>query len=173
MKYSLISIITILILNSCIGDEKVAQLKLVQGYKPIYAPYETIKKIESLSDQKLKKPGKIYIKDNFLFINDIGRGIFVYDNSDKKNPKMLSFLSIPANNDMSIKGNFLFADNGEDLITVDITNPKSPIVGNRLEKMFPYPSYPAERGSFECVDQTKGYVIGWQLTELENPKCFR
>ena len=67
----------------------------------------------------------------------------------------------------------LEADNGDDLVSIDISDPNSIKVLKRIEKAFPYPSYPNERGKFECVDPSKGYVKAWEYVELINPKCFR
>lgn len=153
-------------------DEKVANKKIM-GYKPIYTDYESIRKIELQKARGLTSPGKIYIKGKFLYINESGDGIHIFDNTDKANPKPLAFLSIPVNKDVSIKDNILYADNGDDLVTIDISDVNSIKVLKRVEKAFPYPSYPNERGYFECVDPSKGYVKAWEYVELTNPKCFR
>jgi len=163
----------IALLNSCMHeDEKVANEK-VMGYRPIYTDYASIRKIELQKARGLTHPGKIYTKGKYLYINESGEGIHIFDNSDKTNPKPVAFLSIPVNKDISIKNDILFADNGDDLVSIDISNPNSIKVLKRVEKAFPYPSYPNERGKFECVDPGKGYVKAWEYVELTNPKCFR
>jgi hypothetical protein len=145
----------------------------IKGYKPIYISYDTFRKVESQKAQKLRKPGKIYVKGKFLYINEIGVGVHVYDNSDKTKPINLSFISIPANKDISIIDNILYADNGDDLVAIDISDPLTAKLMKRVEKAFPYPSFPPQRGSFECVDPTKGFVVDWEYTELVSPKCYR
>ena len=145
----------------------------VMGYKPIYIVAADFRKVESIAPRKLQKPGKIYIKDKYLYINEIGEGIHVFDNSDKTKPLPVSFISIPANQDISISGNTLYADNADELVAIDITNPKAIVLKKRVEKAFPYPSYPIERGKFECVDPKLGFVKRWEYTELINPKCSR
>ena len=153
-------------------DEKVVNEK-VMGYRPIYTDYASIRKVEVQASRALKKPGKIYIKDKYLYINEIGEGIHIFDNSDKTHPKPVSFIAIPVNKDISIKNNILYADNADELIAIDITDPKSIKVLKRIEKAFPYPSYPNESGRFECVDPSKGYVKSWEYVGLVNPKCYR
>lgn len=161
-----------LLLNACNPNSEVAT-GIIKGYKPIYAGYETIRKVVSSNPQKLRNPGKIYTKDNYLYINEIGEGIHVFDNSDKTKPQAIAFISIPANKDISIADNILYADNVDDLVAIDITNPLAIKLVKRIEKAFPYPSFPQQNGRFECVDQSKGYVIGWEYADLVNPKCSR
>ncbi|GGD70940.1 hypothetical protein GCM10011514_38760 [Emticicia aquatilis] len=159
-------------INACNPDSSMTT-ETVKGYRPVYASYETLRKVSSGSPQKLRKPGKIYTKDKYLYINEIGQGIHVFDNSDKTKPKAIAFISIPANQDISIADNILYADNADDLVAIDITNPLAIKVVKRIEKAFPYPSHPKQNGKFECVDPSKGYVIDWQYTDLVNPKCSR
>lgn len=159
-------------LNACNPDKSMTT-ETVKGYRPIYASYATLRNVSSGLPQKLRKAGKIYTKDKYLYINEIGQGIHVFDNSDKTKPKAIAFISIPANQDISIADNILYADNADDLVAIDISNPLAIKVVKRIEKAFPYPSFPQQRGKFECVDPSKGYVVDWEYTDLVNPKCFR
>ncbi len=85
----------------------------------------------------LEKPGKIYVKGNYLFINEIKKGIHIIDNSDPANPKNLSFLKILGNADMAVKGNMLYADSYTDFLVFDLTNPTDPKLIRRIENAFP------------------------------------
>lgn len=167
-------LVIVSILGSCvqrIDDE--TSTKKVMGYKPVYVSYETIRKIELQKARGLLKPGKIYTKGKYLYINESGDGIHIIDNTDKANPKPIGFLAIPVNKDISIKGNILYADNADDLVTIDISDPTAIKVLKRVEKAFPYPTYPIQTGWFECVNPNKGYVKAWEYVELTNPKCRR
>jgi len=167
-------LVIVALLGSCVPQlDDETTMKKVKGYRPVYVSYESIRKIELQKARGLSKPGKIYIKGKYLFINESGDGIHIFDNSDKANPKSLGFLSIPVNKDISIKGNILYADNADDLVTIDISNPTAIKVLKRVEKAFPFPSYPTEIGWFECVDPNKGYVKAWEYVDLTNPKCRR
>ncbi len=159
-------------LTACNPDQNLTN-ETMKGYRPIYVSYENIRKISSGTPQKLRKPGKIYTKDKYLYINEIGQGIHVFDNSDKTKPQALAFIAIPANQDISIADNVLYADNADDLVAIDISNPLNIKVLKRIEKAFPYPSFPKQNGKFECVDPSKGYVIDWEYTDLVNPQCYR
>lgn len=70
----------------------------------------------------LVNPGKIYTKDNYLFINELKQGIHLIDNRNPSAPKPLAFISIPGNGDIAIRDNFLYADSYMDLVTFDISN---------------------------------------------------
>ncbi|WP_345243153.1 hypothetical protein [Nibrella saemangeumensis] len=146
----------------------------VQGLRPVYAPMETVRKVEILPPQPLKQPGKIYVKDAFLFINEQNKGLHVVNNVNPEKPVKLAFIAIPGNTDMAVKGSILYANNITDLVALDISNLQQIQVTKRLENMFPYIAYPAERGvRFECADPSKGVVIRWEQAQLTNPKCYR
>lgn len=87
--------------------------------------------------KSLEKPGKIYVKGNYLFINEIKKGIHIIDNSDPANPKNLSFLSILGNADMAVKDNMLYADSYTDFLVFDLSNPTDPKLLKRIENAFP------------------------------------
>lgn len=70
----------------------------------------------------LVKPGKIYTKGNYLFINELKEGIHIIDNRNPSDPKTLAFISIPGNGDIAIRDNMLYADSYMDLVTFDISN---------------------------------------------------
>ncbi len=74
------------------------------------------------SPQPLVKPGKIYTKDGYLFINELKEGIHVIDNRDPSSPKQLAFINIPGNGDIAVRDQFLYADSYMDLVTFDISN---------------------------------------------------
>ncbi len=165
----------IMILNiSCYQEEEPENGGRVMGYKPVYASYETIAKVSFMDGRPMKSPGKIYVMGSYLFVVEQNSGIHVINNQDQRNPKPEKFINIPGIVDLAVKNRVLYADNGPDLVAIDISNPSDLKILKRLEKVLPYPEYPPyENVKFECVDPAKGYVIGWDYVELDNPKCFR
>ncbi|OIN59553.1 hypothetical protein [Arsenicibacter rosenii] len=164
----------LLALTGCYYDYTDDRLSAKTGYRPVYASYEEVRQIQTLTPQPLKAPGKIYIKDKFLFINEIDKGIHVVDNSDPAKPVRISFIAIRGNRDIAVKDSILYADNAVDLVALNIANPRNVRVVKRVENSFPYPAYPPQTNvTFECADPAKGVVIGWEQAELVNPKCFR
>ncbi len=172
-KYLLIGLIC-LGFWQCDDKQDINNQGLVQGYKPIYASSVEMSNIGYEAPRKLIKPVKIYVKGNYLYINEYNEGVHVYNNIDPEKPVAVGFIKIPGNQDIEIKDDVLYADNGLDLIAIDISNQESAKLIKRIEKVFPISSYPpAQNVKFECVDESKGVVLGWKLTEIENPKCYR
>ena len=149
----------------------------VDGYKPVYVPESEAKIIKLLDPREVTTQGKIYIKDQYIYVGDINLGVHIIDNSDPRNPVKVAFLQIYGNHDIAIKGNTLYADNLEDLVAIDISSPNNPEVKKRVENVYELPnqSFPENlpyHTWFECADSNKGYVIGWIPAELDNPDCW-
>jgi len=167
-------LLSVILLNACYTEEGKDYEGKVMGYKPIYSSYETIRKVSLTDARPIRQSGKIYVKDGYLYVVEPNAGIHVINNFDQKNPKAERFINIPGNIDMAIKGHIIYADNGLDLVAIDISDPKSIKILKRIEGVLPYPKYPPyENVKFECPDSTKGYVVSWEFVELENPKCYR
>ena len=97
---------------------------------------ELAQAVKSEPAHALQNTGKIYAKDNYIFINEVNRGIHVIDNSNPKNPENISFIAIPGNMDMAIRNNILFADAGPDLLSIDITDPVQAVLVNHHYNLF-------------------------------------
>jgi hypothetical protein len=83
------------------------------------------------SPRALEHPGKIYIYQNLLLVNELYQGIHFYDNSNPATPTALGFLPIMANIDMGVRNNILYADAYNDLLSFDITDPMHPTLVGR------------------------------------------
>lgn len=143
-------------------------------YRPVYAAYADVRRVETRGPQPLKNVGKIYLKDGYLLINEVGSGIHVVDNRDPAKPVRLSFVSIPGNHELAVKDSILYADNTLDLVALNIADPRNIRVVKRLENAFPYPAYPlANSVRFECADPDRGVVIRWEKAAVQNPQCYR
>lgn len=164
MRNSLLLFIVLLALNSC-SD------KLLQTYSanvPIYISYDELRSSFQISEgRELKKPGKIYFMEPYMYINEYQEGIHVVDLSDPGNPQTRAFISIPGNVDMAIRNNVLYADSFVDLLIVDITNPLEPTLLKRVEKLFEYviPPYDYNYPLAE-IDQEKGVIMGYDIKEI-------
>ena len=143
-------------------------------YRPVYLAFTDLRNVQTLGPQPLKVPGKIYVKDNYLLINEVGRGIHVLDNRDPAKPVKLSFISIPGNLELAVKDSILYADNVLDLIALNIADPRNVRLVKRIENAFPSVDYPAERNiRFECPDPDRGIVIRWEKAPVIDPQCYR
>jgi len=135
---------------------------------PVYLSYTNLRSAVKMNTaQKLNNPGKIYFKDNFIFINEKMRGIHVYDVSDPKNPQNKGFIEIPGNVDIAIKDNILYADSYVDLVAIDVSSFSAMKEVGRVEKVFPYtlPKYDTKY-PLAKLDETKGVVTGWEVKSV-------
>jgi hypothetical protein len=149
----------------------------VDGYKPVYVPVEEAKTILVTEPREVVTQGKIYIKDAFIYVGDVNLGVHVIDNTDPVNPKKVAFIQIYGNHDIAIKGDILYADNLEDLVAIDISDRDNPQVMHRIKNVYKlvnqrFPENMPYHTWFECVDPSKGYVVGWIPAELDSPGCW-
>lgn len=106
-------------------------------YEPVYTTVEQLREQISLeAPRAITTVGKIYYKDGFMYVNEPGEGVHIIDNRDPSSPVSKSFLVIPGNFDLAIKGNTLYADSFVDLVALDISNPLSAREVGRLNGVF-------------------------------------
>ncbi len=124
-------------LPSCIED----QCESTQTYfvfDPVYVqPTDFRKPIEVETPRALETPGKIYYYNGYLLVNELRKGIHIIDDRQAENPVAVSFISIPGNVDMAVRGGLLYADNYVDLVVINIENPAAPVFVGRTENVFP------------------------------------
>lgn len=145
-----------------------------QIFRPIYSSYEAVRNIQTQPPRTIRQAGKIYIKDGFLYINEVGSGIHVVDNRNPEKPVKLSFISIPGSRELAIKDSILYADNVVDLVALNVADPMNVRLMKRIENAYPVVTYPAMRNiRFECPESSKGLVVGWQKSDDKNVNCWR
>lgn len=123
---------------------------VIFSYSPVrdniyYTEYEPVvinrseldKSVKLLTPQVMDEPGKIYMKDNYIYIVEKYKGIHVVDNTDRSKPERIAFIQILGCVDLAIKGNALLADNATDLISLDISNPSKVVLTERVRNIFP------------------------------------
>lgn len=105
--------------------------------EPVYTPLEVIRSsVEIEAPQPINTVGRLYFKDNYLFINEPGEGIHIIDDKDPGSPVNVKFISIPGNYDLAINNNVLYADSYVDLISFDISNLNNITIIDRAENVF-------------------------------------
>lgn len=130
-------------------------------FEPVYTTTAEIRASMGLTPpQTIKEAGKIYIKDNWLFVNEVGKGIHIIDNTNPADPIIKGFLTIPGNYDLAIKGNILYADSYIDLLAIDISDKANIKIAKRLEGIF---SVYNRMGS--GIDPVKGIITSWEQKE--------
>ena len=173
MRHLILSIL-VLSLFFFSGCQKDGCQKIIEqeGYKPVYMSFEEFRSsVKTVAPQPIHNPGKIYKKDAYLLINEKNQGIHIVDNSQPSNPQKLSFIKIPGNIDISVKGDVLYADSFIDLLTLDISDPTNVKVLDRKKDVFGYNPHqftPYEGPYSTKIDRDKGVVIDWKKGVITN-----
>lgn len=175
MKYAILLLSVVLLATGCIesGFSPDFEQESVLGYRPIYANRDTLH-IDLLPPREIGTAGKIYSYGDFLLVNEVGQGVHLYDNSNPKAPTMLRFISIPGNVDVAMKSGILYADSYNDLLALEVLSDTVKLLKRLPDVMGFSGEFPAENNVyFECVEEGKGSVIGWERVELSKPKCYK
>ncbi|MBX3241172.1 MAG: hypothetical protein KIT80_16815 [Chitinophagaceae bacterium] len=153
-RYSFLLLLTVLLLNSCVKDSVKHTYTLL---KPVYKAKEAVlSEVGSQPAQALNNPGKIFVYGNYLFVNEINKGVHIIDNSNPSSPVNRRFVNIPGNVDIAVRGNTLYADIFTDMLTLDISNPLDVAVTNVTRDVFPERQY----GNGFQADASQ-YIVDW------------
>ncbi len=157
------ALFAIMLMLSC--QDKIEETYQVNA--PVYMSYGELRSSLKVAEaEDIVQPGKIYFKDDFIFVNEYHKGIHVINNENPAHPVVVKFIEIPGNVDMAIKGTFLYADSYVDLVTIDISDMNNIVEVDRDTNVFPYilPVIDVD-GPIDVVDESKGVVIGYQSIE--------
>lgn len=143
--------------------------------EPQFMSFKTLRNtvIKATTPTDLEKPGKIYFKEPYLFVNELNKGIHVIDNSDAANPQNIAFIEIPGNVDIAVKGNTLYADSYTDLLSIDISNPLAINLKDReldvFRNNYGYYSDTAFITHYEKVEHVTQYPCNEQPPQQNQP----
>jgi hypothetical protein len=147
-------------LASC--DDKVEITQKYTIMEPVYlSPEELRASFEVIEPVEVTNTGKIYLYQNYLLLNEPGKGIHIIENSNKENPQVISFINIPGNYEMAVQGDRLFADSYVDLVVIDISDPADVRLTQRVEDIF-----------LDLVQQNQyydienGIIVDWAPKEI-------
>ncbi len=154
IQATIFSLLIILGLGSC--KDEVVRTHTFHVMTPVSISVGDLRK-QTLSVDKpheLSSPGKIYIYQNFLFINETRKGIHVVDNTDPASPRFINFINIPGNIDLAVNNNILYADSYVDLVAFDITNPTQIQLVKRVENVFDNQYIDVQKGIIRAFKDT-------------------
>jgi hypothetical protein len=143
--------------------------KEYEGYAPVYLSYNDLRaSVKEVQDVDLKNPGKIYFKDNYIFIVEELEGIHVFDNTNPASPVKKAFVKLPGVVDISISGNTMYADSYVDLVVLDVQNIDNIHETGRINDILTY-TVPQAKTDFPTafIDKEKGVVIRWELKTIK------
>jgi len=117
-------------------------------YEPVFMLRSEMEKgIRLEGPRDIRNPGKIYLKDDLIFINEKYLGIHVIDNTDPAEPENFAFIRIDGCIDMAMQDQVLYADNAVDLISLALSPQMTGVeVTSRLKDVFPELQAPDGRG---------------------------
>ncbi|MBN3583232.1 hypothetical protein JYB64_12605 [Algoriphagus aestuarii] len=133
---SLCLLLTAMIFFSC--QDEMTTTYTYRTMVPVYLEMSDVRArvISTEPAKPLDNPGKIYIYEDYLFINEPTKGIHILDNTNPSSPKNLSFIPIAGNVDLAVNGNILYADNYVDLLAFDLSNINDIKLVKRVEDVF-------------------------------------
>ncbi|MCW3092727.1 MAG: hypothetical protein JWP81_3796 [Ferruginibacter sp.] len=153
------------LLQSCVKDT----LKTTYTYyTPVYkSKAEVLQSIKSAPPSALQNTGKIFLYGQYIFINEINKGVHIIDNSNPLAPRNISFIAIPGNIDLAVKNTTLYADLYTDMGTIDITDPQNVVFKKITTNVFPERDY---SNGFR-PDSTK-YIVDWVKQETTDKRSL-
>ena len=153
-------VIIVFAFQSCLNDKVTRTYSI---FEPIYKNKAEVQaEIRSSTAVSISNPGKIYMYGNYIFLNEVNKGVHIIDNSNPANPVIKSFINIPGNVDIAVKGSTLYADLFTDLVVVDISDPLNKKLKKVVPKIFPERVYVA---GF-IPDSTK-VIVGWTERKIK------
>ena len=165
MKKSILSLLLVLGLVSCDKKEEGDYADYLVATPISMSVTEFKNSVDVVAPRPINESGKIYAFENYIFVNDKYKGVHVIDNSDPSSPQKISFIKIAGNVDISVKGNFLYADSLTDLIVLDISEINAIRIVNRMENVLRdnvvWPV--ADIYEYDGIDYQNEIIIGWDV----------
>lgn len=150
----------------------------VWGNKPIYGAESAAKKINYLDTAlPVIMPGNIYVKGDFIYQLEIGKGIHIINNTVPSQAQRIGFISVNGSSQISIKGNYLYTNSYDDLVVIDISINNTVTEVKRVLGAFPegrshyFYIEPLESGYYECP-RYDSMVIGWRKDSIWT-NCYK
>lgn len=142
-------------------QDKVEITRRYKVFEPVYMPVAEIRGgFEVTGPAALEERGKIYLYNDYILINDPGKGIHLIDNADPESPQPIHFINIPGNFDMAVRGDYLYADSYMDLLVIDISNAGNIHIKSRIEDIF------MDFNENIIIHQDSGLVIDYREVEI-------
>jgi len=116
--------------------------------------------VSIIGAQPVVKSGKIYVKGDLLFVNDVNKGFHIYNCSNPNTMVAVAFLNIPGATDLAMRGNVIYINQAVDLVTLVYNQQANTItVTKRNKNVFPQKLPPDS--SYEEVSENE-VIIDWQ-----------
>jgi hypothetical protein len=117
--------------------------------------------------------GKIYVAEDYLFYIAKEQGVHVFDNTNPSAPVNIAFINLEGVHDISVKGNYLFADNFLDLLVFDISNIQDITLVKTLQNVITFSAaFPDEAEFYDYSVTPVGdeIITGFTVEERDRPE---
>ena len=146
------------------GDDDIDGFPANPPYEPVImerSEFETSTSFES-TPRVIENSGKIYVKGNYIFVNEVNKGFHIIDNADPTNPASIGFIKVLGSSDLSIKDDVFYVNNATDLIAFKLNEDSETLtITKRLPNVFPQIWTP--EGPFFYPVEDNEIIIDWQL----------
>ncbi|MGB5941277.1 MAG: hypothetical protein WBG71_00185 [Leeuwenhoekiella sp.] len=166
LKFSFLLLLLILI--GCESDDSEYELVTV-AVPQVVSKAELRKQVAVKVPEPTGETGKFYFYQDYIFVNEIKKGIHIIDNSNPEAPKKTAFINIPGNIDMAVKDDILYADSFTDLLTFDLTDMQTIKLVDELNNVlssdsYPWPEITQHIGAydFDDYDFDDDVIVGWE-----------
>lgn len=161
----LLSVLTLVFFsceNNDDGDDQFAEYLVAKPL--VMSRAEFANSVAIVDPLPIDESGKIYAYQDYIFVNDMYKGVHVIDNSNPQSPRKIAFIKIAGNVDISIKDDYLYADSITDLVVLDISDINNIEIVNRMRDVLRdnvvWPA--ADIFEWEGIDHETEILVGWE-----------
>jgi len=132
LPFFLVAMMSLPMFNACKKDEfkRSIWVKKGQSVQDIRASFS----VEA--PRAITHPAGVYRSGNLLFLLQENEGIGIMDITNPASPIDKAFIKLSSNSHVVVKSNVLIADNGVDLVSIDISDLNQIRLVNRIQNVF-------------------------------------
>ncbi|MBC6994663.1 hypothetical protein QWY85_07700 [Neolewinella lacunae] len=152
LTLALLALLTI-VFASCL-EEKCEENRLVLGFEPVVVTSDAWRNSAFICGipEPVCEAGGFYVYGPYLFMVETNRGLHIYDNSDTRNPRPITFMEAPGGQGIAVRNDILYMNQYTDLVAFDLSNPENPTLVGRTEDVFdPYSIFAQVLGGGEFI----------------------
>lgn len=148
------------------NDDDFGPIESQYNYQPIIMQRNAFEATTTFqnSPEPILNSGKIYVKDQFIFIHEKDKGFHVINNTDPSNPQNVAFINVLGSSDLAIKGSTLYVNNATDLLALSIDAQAGTMaITKRVADAFPQLLSPQGFSYYDLQDNE--VIVGWSILE--------
>ena len=168
LKFLLFFII-IICFSSCIYWDNDDDIPDISSYESQYEPITQSRPffendIALQASRPISDAGKIYVKDEYILINENEEGFHLYDNTNAESPEPIAYLKVRGATDLAIRGNTMYVHHLVDLVTIEYNFYTNSIENvNRSLNVFPPLNSPDGFPATYFNVPENEIIVGYQL----------